>query len=257
MRKNPMDPGSPHDRRPGPPDVWRAGLQPAGVTGRSWIPEGKLHLSLDPVLAPIVARFPEVPLEPKKRVDLFAALSHAIVNQQLSGRVADVIYERLRRLFPGKRLKADYLLKIHGRKLRGIGFSRSKVIFIRDLASAIVENRVPRGEALHRLSDADLMETLTQIKGIGPWSVHMLMMFKLGRPDVFPSADLGIQKGFQKLYRMKKRPTPKHLDKFSQRWKPYRTLAAWYLWRATDVTVFAPTDKNLLWSKTTTVQKSA
>jgi len=215
----------------------------------SWIPDGKKHLSRDPVLRPVIARFPEVPLEPKARVDLFAALAHAIVNQQLSGRVADVIFARLKSLFPRRRLDPRPMLKLSTPALRKIGLSRAKVIFMKDLARAMSDGRVPKPAELERLSDEEIAERLTEIKGIGPWSVHMLLIFKLGRPDVFPSADLGIQKGFQKLYRKRTRPTPKALDRLSLRWKPYRTLAAWYLWRATDDTVFAPTDDKILWSK--------
>jgi len=215
-----------------------------------WIKAGRRALSRDRAFRQLLKKYPEVPLRRSARVDLFQSLTHAIVNQQLSGRVADVIYERLRNLFPGKRLNPGRMRRLRGSTLRKAGLSWNKIRFLKDLARHLVEGRLPQPSELDALPDEMLMERLTAVNGIGPWTVQMLLIFKLGRPDVFPHADLGVQKGFQRLFGLKERPTAKFILAHSQRWKPYRTLAAWYLWRACEDVEFNPTeDEGVLWTK--------
>lgn len=216
-----------------------------------WIAKAKKHLSQEPAFAYLIQQQPKVSLEAIQNVNLLESLTHAIINQQLSGKAADTIHARVLALFPKKRLHAKILFEMSDETLRQAGLSYNKIRFLKDLAKHVIEKRLPTPAVLHQLSDEELIKQLTAIHGIGPWTVHMLLIFKLGRPDVFPSADLGIQKGFQNLYRKRSRPTAKALDRFSQRWKPYRTLAAWYLWRASDEGVdFSPTRDAVLWKKT-------
>ena len=217
------------------------------VTPNDWIELAKAFLKKDPVLRGILARQPHVPLQARKRVDLFASLTHAIVNQQLSGRVAEVIFGRLRALFPRKRLNPALLVKMSDAKLRKAGLSFNKIKSIKDLARRAIDGRLPSGKELRTLSDEALIERLTDVHGIGPWTVHMLLIFKLGRPDVFPSSDLGVQKGFQKLHGHAGLPTQKALAFHAEKWKPYRTLAAWYCWRAVDEVVVKPVDNGRMW----------
>ena len=214
-----------------------------------WVQKGKQILLRDAVFRRVLQKHPNVPLKRLKKVDLFQALAHAIVNQQLSGRVADVIYNRLAALFPGNQLDPKRLLKMRDTRLRGVGLSWNKVRFLKDLARHIVEDRLPTHPEIHALTDEVILEKLTAVHGIGPWTVQMLMIFKLGRPDVFPHADLGVQKGFQKLFRLKEKPTSKFLEEHALRWKPYRTLAAWYLWRVSDHEAFNPVEGDVLWAK--------
>lgn len=215
-----------------------------------WTVAGKKFLKGHPEFRRVMALHPRVPLKRAARVDLFSSLAHAIVNQQLSGRVADILFARLQGLFPRKRLDPKRLLRMKDARLRKIGLSWNKVRFLKDLARHLVQGRLPTVRELGALSDEILMEKLTAVHGIGPWTVQMLLIFKLGRPDVFPHADLGVQKGFQRLYGLAERPSAKHILEFSHRWKPYRTLAAWYLWRVSDDAQFNPTETAaVLWEK--------
>lgn len=199
------------------------------------------------MLKELVLRHPEIPLQPQKRVDLFSSLAHAITNQQLSGRVADVIFNRVRDLFPRRGLRPELLLKIPQGKLRKAGLSWNKIKSMRDLAQRLMDKRIPANPQLFKLTDDVLIEKLSEVYGIGPWTVQMLLIFKLGRADIFPSSDLGVQKGFQKLLRRRMLPKAKHMDLHSQRWKPYRSLAAWYLWRLADEVIVKPVEGTPMW----------
>jgi DNA-3-methyladenine glycosylase II len=213
-----------------------------------WIEAGKKHLAKDIVFRGIIKRHADVPLLPQTRIDLLTSLTHAIVNQQLSGKVATVIFNRVRDLFPRRQLKAALVLKIPEDRLRKAGLSWNKIRSIRDLSQRIIDGRIPASAELFKLTDDALIERLTEVYGIGPWTVQMLLIFKLGRPDVFPANDLGIQKGFQKLHGRRALPKAKHIERHSHRWKPYRTLAAWYLWRAADEVVVKPVKGKPLWT---------
>ncbi|PYL69355.1 MAG: DNA-3-methyladenine glycosylase 2 family protein, partial [Verrucomicrobia bacterium] len=126
------------------------------------------------------------------------------------------------------------LLATPDEQLRTAGLSRSKIAALKDLASKTIDGTVPSARALSRMSDDEIIARLTMVRGIGRWTVEMLLLFNLGRPDVWPVHDYGVQKGFAKTFRRRKLPTPKQLLKFGERWRPYRSVAAWYFWRALD-----------------------
>ena len=172
---------------------------------------------------------PAVPLHP------FDALAESIAYQQLSGKAAATIWGRVRALYPKtKWLDPAKVLATSDEKLRGAGLSRSKTTALKDLAAKTLDGTVPSGRALARMSDDEIIARLTQVRGIGRWTVEMLLLFDLGRPDVWPVADYGVQKGFAKTFRKRKLPTPKQLMKHGEKWRPYRSVAAWYFWRALD-----------------------
>jgi len=168
---------------------------------------------------------------------IFVALAESIVYQQLNGRAAATIFARVRALFPRAHEgpTAEQILRASDEKLRGAGLSGSKLLSLRDLARKTVEGRIPPLIEIQRMDDEAIIERLTEVRGIGRWTVEMLLMFRLGRPDVLPIDDYGIRKGFAIAFRKRKLPTPKDLKKYGARWQPYRTVASWYLWRATDM----------------------
>jgi DNA-3-methyladenine glycosylase II len=165
----------------------------------------------------------------------FDALAESIAYQQLSGKAAATIWGRVRALYPKtKWLDPEKVLATPDEKLRGAGLSRSKTAAIKDLAAKTLDGTVPSGRALARMSDDEIITRLTQVRGIGRWTVEMLLLFDLGRPDVWPVDDYGVRKGFAKTFRKRKLPAPKELMKHGEKWRPYRSVAAWYFWRALD-----------------------
>lgn len=168
--------------------------------------------------------------------DYFDSLCRQIIGQQLSGKVADVIYERFRSLFPRRRVTVSGLSGITDEVLRGIGMSWSKVRFLRDLSRKIEEKELILA-SLTDATEAEIMETLTKVKGIGPWTVEMFLMFTLGRPDVFSYGDLGLRRAIQKLYGLKSEPSPRTMKRITEVWKPYRTTASRLLWAYLDTDV--------------------
>jgi DNA-3-methyladenine glycosylase II len=159
----------------------------------------------------------------------------SVAHQQLHGKAANTILKRFVALYPGKPFPSpEELLETDDEKLRGVGFSRAKVAAIKDIAAKTVEGVVPTSCAIHKMSDTEIVERLTTIRGVGPWTVEMLLIFKLGRPDVWPVTDFGVRKGFSIAFELEEMPTPKELMAHGERWRPYRTTVAWYLWRATD-----------------------
>jgi DNA-3-methyladenine glycosylase II len=205
------------------------------------------HLGkVDPVMGDLIARVGAFTLVPELKHNPFHALMRAIVYQQLSGKAAGTIYGRVLALMPSGRghPKPEHLLDLGDAPLRGAGLSQNKLLALRDLAAKAQDGTVPTLAALRRLPDAEIIERLTAVRGIGRWTVEMLLLFRLGRPDVWPVTDLGIQKGFQITYRTRGLPTPKRLLKESVRWKPFRSVAAWYLWRAVDLEKVARTKSN-------------
>lgn len=186
----------------------------------------------DPVLAAIIrqvgdCRLPHIPHQPP-----FMALAEAIASQQLSVKAADTIFRRFCALFaPDNLPDPARLLQLDAEVVRGAGFSRSKVLFLRDLATHVVENRLALDQ-LHALEDAHVLQQLTAVKGIGTWTAEIFLMFRLQRPDVFPVDDLGLVKAAQKVYGLRQRPTRKKLLQMAEAWRPYRSIAAWYLWRS-------------------------
>ena len=193
------------------------------------------HLrAVEPKFAPVIERAPPCDLAPKAEFEVFPALVGAIVSQQLSGKAAETIYGRIPGLFgtPGLPSPGRVLATPSG-FLRTAGVSGAKEAAIRDLAAKVLDGTVPAARDLHVLPDDEIVARLTRVRGIGRWTVEMLLIFDLGRPDVFPVDDLGVRKGFQRLFR---RPGARRaeMERRAERWRPHRSVASWYLWRATD-----------------------
>jgi DNA-3-methyladenine glycosylase II len=186
----------------------------------------------DPVLARVIERVGPCTLQPKGEPDLFQALLRSIIFQQLHGKAATAIHARVVALMPQP--SADALQRLSDGALRAAGLSANKLLAARDLAAKTLEGTVPTILVAAKLSDNALIECLTQVRGIGPWTVQMLMIFYLGRPDVMPASDFGIRKAFSLLYRRGRPITSAALLRHSKRWQPYRSLASWYLWRSLD-----------------------
>ena len=165
----------------------------------------------------------------------FAALLRSIVYQQLSGKAAGSIHRRLLDLFPGRRPSARALLALDEAALRAAGLSRSKVLSVCDLAAKSAARRLPSRRSLDAMDDEAIIERLTEIRGIGRWTVEMLLIFTLGRPDVLPVADLGVRRGFMVCQGNEELPEPDDLLDHGEIWRPYRSVASWYLWRASEL----------------------
>jgi DNA-3-methyladenine glycosylase II len=195
----------------------------------------QLLTASDPRLAALIARSRRYEITPPLSIRPFDALAESIAYQQLNGKAAATIWGRVRALYPKtKWLDPARVLATPDEKLRAAGLSRSKTAAIKDLAAKTIDGTVPSGRALLGMSDDEIIARLTQVRGIGRWTVEMLLLFDLGRPDVWPVADYGVQKGFAKTFRKRKLPTPKQLMKHGEKWRPYRSVAAWYFWRALD-----------------------
>jgi 3-methyladenine DNA glycosylase/8-oxoguanine DNA glycosylase len=194
------------------------------------------HLSSrDARLKVIIGRVGPLGIRPDRTQTAFEALARSIVYQQLTGKAAATILGRLRALFPDRRLRAEPLLAMDAESLRAAGLSRGKVLALRDLAARTLDGTVPRIALLRKMSDEAIIEQLIQVRGIGRWTAEMLLIFRLGRGDVLPVGDYGVRKGFQLAYGKRALPTPKQLARHAEIWRPYRTAASWYLWRAVDL----------------------
>jgi DNA-3-methyladenine glycosylase II len=194
------------------------------------------HLNAsDPRLAALIARSRRYEIKPAVSIRPFDALAESIAYQQLSGKAAATIFGRVRALYPKRKwLDPEKLLATPDEKLRAAGLSRAKTAALKDLAAKTIDGTVPSGRALIRMSDDEIIARLTTVRGIGRWTVEMLLLFDLGRPDVWPVDDYGVRKGFAKIFGKRKLPTPKQLMKLGEKWRPYRSVAAWYFWRALD-----------------------
>jgi len=174
----------------------------------------------------------------KKRQDFFTELCDTIISQQLSGKAASTIFERFKALFPAKKITVDKLLKLSDEKIRSCGTSWAKVRSLKDLAQKVKDGKVDL-KKIDVMSDEDVIDHLVQIKGIGPWSAEMFLMFSLGREDIFSFGDLGLKKGLMKVYNMKKEPTIKQIEKIVSKWRPYRTYASKVLWKSLEIDLMA------------------
>ena len=194
------------------------------------------HLAnTDPRMAQLIARSRRYNIAPAISIRPFDALAESIAYQQLSGKAAATIFGRVRALYPKrKKLDPEQLLATPDETLRAAGLSRAKTAAVKDLAAKTIDGTVPSSRALLRMSDDEIIARLTQVRGIGRWTVEMLLLFDLGRPDVWPVDDYGVRKGFAKTFARRKLPTPKQLMKIGEKWRPYRSVAAWYFWRALD-----------------------
>ena len=192
------------------------------------------HLKrVDPVLAGVIARVGPCRMVLRRAGTHYDALVRSIVFQQLSGKAAGTIHRRFCELYPGNRPRAELVLATDDAPLRGAGLSRQKVGYLRDLSARVAGGSLPLAH-LGRLSDDAIIEHLVQVKGIGRWTVQMFLMFRLGRPDVLPELDLGVQVAIQREYALAKRPTPKEVLAIGEKWRPHASVASWYLWRSLE-----------------------
>lgn len=176
-------------------------------------------------------------MELKQTHDVFAALAEAIVYQQLHGKAAATIFARLCASFRGNDgvPTPQQILRAPDETLRGAGLSQAKMLALRDLAHKVRIGVVPTLDDIHALDDETAIAQLTQVRGIGRWTAEMLLMFRLGRPDVLPVDDYGVRKGYAIAYGLAELPTRKQLQAAGEAWRPYRTVASWYLWRANEL----------------------
>jgi DNA-3-methyladenine glycosylase II len=195
------------------------------------------HLTkVDRVLARVIRKVGPGDVDFPRGVNPFRTLVQAVAHQQLTGKAANTILKRVIALYPGKKFPSpEDLVRTPDAKLRGAGFSRAKVAAVKDIAAKTIAGVVPTARAMAKLTDLEIVERLTSIRGVGPWTVEMMLIFTLGRPDVLPVTDYGVRKGFALTYKLKELPSPKEILAFGERWKPHRSAAAWYLWRATEV----------------------
>jgi DNA-3-methyladenine glycosylase II len=185
----------------------------------------------DPILATAIKQIGPCGMAARQRKDHLSALAGAIVSQQLSTKAAATIYGRFVALFPdGEGLTAAAIAAQTDAALRGVGLSSQKVGYMRDLSARIIDGRLQL-DTLEALPDEEVIERLTAVKGFGRWTAEMFLMFRLHRPDVLPVGDLGIVNAIQRLYRLRKRPDAKRIQKLGDAWKPYRSVACWYLWQ--------------------------
>lgn len=193
-------------------------------------------LQADPPLARLIEQVGPFELELRSMISPFQALMSSIIYQQLSGKAAATIQRRVHALFPGDAPPdPDEILAVPEEALRGAGMSRAKVAAVKDLAAKALDGVVPARLALGAMDNDEIITRLTTVRGIGRWTVEMLLIFYLGRPDVLPVTDLGVRKGFMIAYGLDALPKPTELARYGERWHPYRSVASWYLWRANDL----------------------
>lgn len=174
-------------------------------------------------------------LKPKVCRSPFESLARAIAYQQLHDKAAESILKRFIALFPGRRFpRPEDLLVLKVSSIRKAGFSQSKILALRDLATKTLGGTVPANRMMKQLEDEAIIDRLVEVRGIGRWTAEMLLIFQLGRPNVLPVDDFGVRNGFRIAYRRRSMPTPKQVLQYGERWRPYRTAASWYLWRAAD-----------------------
>jgi DNA-3-methyladenine glycosylase II len=205
-------------------------------------PEALRHLAKsDPVLGRVIRRIGPCTLAPRMQRSPFESLVRAVAHQQLHGVAAERILGRFIALFPRRRFpSAADLAHVSDADLRAVGFSGAKSAALRDIAEKTLARVVPTPRKIRDLPDDEIIERLTTIRGVGRWTVEMLLIFQLGRPDVLPVDDFGVRNGFRIAYELPEMPKPKELVAHGERWAPYRTTAAWYLWRAADEPLKTP-----------------
>ena len=192
----------------------------------------RLLVRRDPVLAALIRKHGACGLAAAQRSDHFSALVRAITGQQLSTKAAATIYARLIALMPAG-VTPEALTSLTDEQMRAAGMSRQKIAYFRDLAHKVLNGELPL-DSLDTLTDDEVIAALTQVKGIGRWSAEMFLIFRLHRPDVLPVDDLGIVTAMKNVYRLRKRPTADRMRKIGESWRPYRSVASWYLWRSLD-----------------------
>lgn len=199
-------------------------------------PEAHQHLSSrDPVMRRLIREHGQCALEPETRRTPFQSLVQAVAHQQLNGTAANTILARFKKLFPGRRFpRPEDLAGVTDSEIRACGFSFAKIKAIRDIAEKTLSGVVPSPREIVQLTDDEIILRLTQVRGVGRWTVEMLLIFQLGRFDVLPVHDFGVRTGFRHAYNRRKLPEPKEILAHGEIWRPHRTTASWYLWRAAD-----------------------
>ena len=198
--------------------------------------EAVRHLvAADAALARVIRRAGPFVMEVHPLRKPFEALARNIVYQQLHGNAAAAIHRRVVDLFGGRGLRPADVLAAPEESLRGAGLSAAKLAALKDLAGKTLDGTVPTLARLKRMDDEEIIARLTAVRGIGRWTVEMLLMFSLGRPDVLPVDDYGVRKGYALAYGLKESPKPKELAEHGERWRPYRSVASWYMWRAVEL----------------------
>jgi DNA-3-methyladenine glycosylase II len=203
------------------------------VTPAEYARAQRLLLRRDPVIGALIKQHGPCRIAEALRADHFAALVRAIIFQQLSTKAASTIHARLMALMPDGEVSAVALGALTEEQFRAVGVSRQKAMYLRDLCEKIAGGDVNL-ERVDALDDESVVAALTRVKGVGRWTAEMFLMFRLHRPDVLPVSDLGILTAVQKAYRLRSRPTADRLRKLADAWKPYRSIACWYLWRSLD-----------------------
>lgn len=173
-------------------------------------------------------------LKPKKNMTPDVYLVRSIISQQISTKAAASILKKFLSLFPEEKMSHAHLASLTDEELRGAGLSRGKTIYIRDLSQKFLNGELPDHNSIKKMSDEEIIESFVKVKGIGVWTVQMLLIFFMRRKDVFPIGDLGVQKGYQIIFNKRKLPNKKEMEKRGKKWAPYRSVAALYLWSATD-----------------------
>jgi DNA-3-methyladenine glycosylase II len=185
----------------------------------------------DPRLARVLEKHGVIKFKPEG--DMFEALVESILSQQLAGAAANAIIRKVRAIYPDGKLEASTMSKTPPRKLRAAGVSPQKVSYLKDLSSRVAKGKIDL-EALREMEDAEIITILDEVRGVGPWTAHMLLIFTLGRADVLPVDDLGVRKSIQQLYSLKDLPKKEEIEKLGESWRPYRSLASLYLWHYKD-----------------------
>ena len=188
----------------------------------------------DSTMAKVISQYGPCKMTIRPVNNPFESLFRSIIFQQLSTASATAIFDRVAGLFKSGVPSPDETLALSDEVLRNVGMSRQKIAYTRDLAAKSIEGVVPTLKELHALPDQEILDRLTAVKGIGRWTVEMLLMFSMGRPDILPSTDLAIRKGFQLVFGQEHLPKPREIDQYGERWRPFRSVASWYLWRVID-----------------------
>lgn len=198
--------------------------------------EAHAHLArTDERLSVLIERVGKFAFKLDECDSVYESLLEAIAYQSISGKAAATIFERVRALGSNGCPSPEEILRVRTQALRKAGLSNAKILAVKDLAQKTIEGIVPTLAEAEKMSDAELVARLISVRGIGAWTVEMFLIFRLGRPDVLPIHDYGVQKGYALTYGKRRIPKPKELLKFGERWRPYRTIASWYMWRAVEL----------------------
>ena len=207
---------------------------PLGLTDETCRKARRHLMRVDPVIAALARRHGACPLGARTAEPALRALVRALVSQQLSVKAAETIFRRFLALFPGDGFPgpAD-ILAVHADRLREVGMSRPKGRYLRDLCERVRAGLLPL-DRLDAMPDDEVVRVLTEVKGIGQWTAEMILIFQLGRPDVLPLDDVGLLRGIQRAYGLRSRPKPAKVEKLAAPWRPYRSVACWYLWASLE-----------------------